>query len=568
MKRLVLLGGGHAHVKVLADLAERPLAGWDVHLVSPYRRQIYSGMLPGWVAGHYPIGSCAIALDTLAAKAGVAFHETAGLSLDTTANEIACADGTRLPFDLLSIDTGPLPAIDQLPGSAEHGLPVRPIEHFVLAWPGLVDRMLGRCRRFDLVILGSGAGGVELALAAQYRAMTDGWSHVHVTLVGSDELPLEGSAGGARRRVARILAQRGLTWLGERRAVRLEASEIEFERGPSLGFDACLVVTGAAAPAWPRAAGLATDERGFIRVGRTLQSVSHPHVFAAGDVAAYVDARPKSGVYAVKAGPVLSENLRAVCEGRAPRGWTPQRRALYLISTGGRYAIALWGPWSAGGAWVWAWKDRIDRAFVRRFGTAARSPRLQRLGIGQARITNPGGHNDVGSGNQRGGRTMLMLKWLLIALAVLTLGGIGAGQAGLFRGSAPTDLGVQNGKLKPPSATDNSVSSQAALYPEHARHEAALIAALPLRGDGPATIARIKSLIQTTSGATIVKGDADYLYAQYTTPLMHFVDDVEFWYDPVAQAIQVRSASRIGESDMGVNRKRVEAVRAALAAAP
>ncbi len=371
MKRLALLGGGHAHVKVLSDLAERPLAGWDVHLVSPYRRQIYSGMLPGWVAGHYPIESCAIALDTLATNARVTFHETAGLGAHLADNEIVCTDGTRLTFDLLSIDTGPLPATDQLPGSAKHALPIRPIETFVAAWPGLVDRMLSRCSRFDLVILGAGAAGVELALAAQHRALADGWSHVRITLVGSDTLPLEGAPGRARGQVARILAQRGIAWLGERRAMRVVAGQIDFEQGPPLGFDACLVVTGAAAPGWPSAAGLATDERGFIRVGSSLQSVSHPHIFAAGDVAAYADARPKSGVYAVKAGPVLADNLRAACEGRPLRRWTPQHRALYLISAGNRHALALWGPWSVSGDWVWRWKDRIDRGFMRRFGTAA-----------------------------------------------------------------------------------------------------------------------------------------------------------------------------------------------------
>ena len=163
---------------------------------------------------------------------------------------------------------------------------------------------------------------------------------------------------------------------------------------------------------------------------------------------------------------------------------------------------------------------------------------------------------------------MLILKWLLIMLAVVVLGATGAGQVGLFRSSAPTDLGVHGGKLKPPSATDNSVSSQAALYPDHPQRQSARIAPLLLRGDGPMTIARIKSVIESMAGAKIVKSDADYLYAQYTTPLMKFVDDVEFWYDPAAQAIQVRSASRIGKGDMGVNRKRIEAVRAALAASP
>ena len=297
------------------------LAGWDVHLVSPYRRQIYSGMLPGWVAGHYPIESCAISLDALAARARVTFHETAGVILDPDHNWLSCADDTGLPFDHLSIDTGPVPATDSLPGSTEHALPIRPIEGFVAAWPGLVDRILGQCRRFQLAVLGGGAAGVELAFAIQRRAATDGWSHLRVDLLGSDTLPLEGAPQRVRRRAAKLLAQRGVAWHGERRAVRVEAGRIVFERGEPQAFDACLVLTGAAAPAWAADSGIETDERGFIRVAPTLQSVSHPHIFAAGDVAAYYQARPKSGVYAVKAGPVLAHNLRALCEGRGPRRW-------------------------------------------------------------------------------------------------------------------------------------------------------------------------------------------------------------------------------------------------------
>lgn len=140
-QRLVLLGGGHAHLAVLADLAQRPLPGWQVHLVTPYRRQIYSGMLPGWVAGHYRIGECAIALDALAARAGATLYTSAGTALDLARNTLQCADGTQLPFDRISIDTGPVAALDDLPGAALHALPIRPIEGFVAAWPGVVQRI-------------------------------------------------------------------------------------------------------------------------------------------------------------------------------------------------------------------------------------------------------------------------------------------------------------------------------------------------------------------------------------------------------------------------------------------
>ena len=143
---------------------------------------------------------------------------------------------------------------------------------------------------------------------------------------------------------------------------------------------------------------------------------------------------------------------------------------------------------------------------------------------------------------------------------------VAAGQLGFLQGTPPTDLGVRDGKLKPPSMTENSVTSQAALYPDHPQRKYADVAPLPVKGDGRATLARIKSIVESMDGAKVVKSEPGYLYAQFTTRLMNYVDDVEFWFDPAANAIQVRSASRVGRGDMGVNRKRIEAVRSALAA--
>lgn len=163
---------------------------------------------------------------------------------------------------------------------------------------------------------------------------------------------------------------------------------------------------------------------------------------------------------------------------------------------------------------------------------------------------------------------MFIVKWIVVVIAAMALGAIAAGQLGLFSSTAPTDIGVRDGRLKPPSATQNSVTSQAALYPDHPQRADAAVAALALRGDGAATMVKLKTVVEALPGARVVKSTPDYLYAQVTTPVMKFVDDLEFWFDPAAQAVQVRSASRVGQSDMGVNRQRVEAVRAALAAAP
>ncbi|MDP4300670.1 FAD-dependent oxidoreductase [Leptothrix discophora] len=376
-RRVVLLGGGHAHVGVLAELARQPLPrGWEVHLVSPSPRQFYSGMLPGWLAGHYPLDACAIRLDRLAEQAGVALHLTRGRALalpppgqvNAAHQAVLTSDGRRLPFDLLSLDTGPVAALAGLPGAAEHALSLRPIEAFVAAWPRLVDRIRST-PGFTLAVLGAGAGGIELACAIAHRARRDGWPGLRIRLVGRDARPLPGAPSRARRLVEDALARHGIDWQGGRGVAGVAARGLLFGDGSGLAADAVLLATGAAAPDWPAAAGLACDALGHVRVDRALRSLSHPQVLAAGDLAALADARPHAGVYAVRAGPVLAASLRAIVEGRRPAAWTPQRHALYLLATGGRHAIATWGPLAWQGDWVWRWKDRIDRAFLARHGT-------------------------------------------------------------------------------------------------------------------------------------------------------------------------------------------------------
>jgi uncharacterized protein (DUF1499 family) len=161
---------------------------------------------------------------------------------------------------------------------------------------------------------------------------------------------------------------------------------------------------------------------------------------------------------------------------------------------------------------------------------------------------------------------MAWWRWLLTIAVGLPVLIVGAGQLGLLRGKPPDGLGVRDGRLKRPSFTPNSVSSQADLHADHPMREYARIAPLPAHPDGPAAMARLHSVIASLPGASIAESKPDYLYARFETRLMRFVDDAEFWYDPSARAIQVRSASRIGRKDFGVNRQRVEAIRAALAA--
>jgi len=366
-RRLLLLGGGHAHLSVLRALADRTPRGCSATLISPYARQLYSGMLPGWMAGLYPLEACAIPLEGLARRAGVHWLLDSATGLDLADRTVATLDGRRVEFDILSIDTGPLARLAQLPGAVEHAIAVRPIESFVLAWQGVMARWRGTRAPFRVVIVGDGAAAVELAFAARARARRESAAHVEVCVLGQGPLPMPGGARGLSRRLLDLLGEQGITWLGDRPARRIEPSCVVREGGGDVRFDACLVANGAAAPGWARSAGLATDERGFIKVDRCLRSLSHPGVFAAGDVASLQDERPKSGVYAVRAGPILADNLLAACGGAALRVWRAQRRSLGLLSLGDGRAVAAWAGLSAHGAWVWRWKDRIDRAFVGRF---------------------------------------------------------------------------------------------------------------------------------------------------------------------------------------------------------
>lgn len=166
-----------------------------------------------------------------------------------------------------------------------------------------------------------------------------------------------------------------------------------------------------------------------------------------------------------------------------------------------------------------------------------------------------------------GPRGTRALRRGLVGGIAIGLLGLGAGCAGLLQGSPPGDLGVRDGRLKPPSDRPNSVSSQAGLHPDHPRSREAAIAplAVPAGSSAEQAMARVRRAVEALPGARVVQAQGDYLYAVFETPLMGFQDDVEFWFDPAARVVQVRSASRVGFSDRGLNRHRVEAIRALMA---
>jgi selenide,water dikinase len=370
LKRLLLVGGGHSHVEVIRRFGIAPEPGVDITLVSPGRFTPYSGMLPGHIAGHYSHADCHIDLDQLCRRAGVRLIESAVDRLDLAAHIAVCSNAVEERYDILSMDAGSTPVIANIAGASEHGIPVKPVATFLQRWARLRETARNTDRNIEIVVVGAGAAGVEVLLSMQYRIAADG-GRARFTLVGDGPSILPAHPGSVQRHFGEILHRRGVVMRLGVSVERAGPGALRLRSGEQLPCDEVLWITGAAAPAWPGANGLLTDAAGFILVDAYLQSLSHPGVFATGDMASMTHApRPKSGVYAVRQGPPLTENLRRALRGAPLIKYRPQRRALALISSGDRRAVASWGSFAWSGTWVWHWKDRIDRAFMRRYHDA------------------------------------------------------------------------------------------------------------------------------------------------------------------------------------------------------
>ncbi|MBL9136116.1 MAG: selenide, water dikinase SelD [Verrucomicrobiales bacterium] len=362
-----------------------PVPGVRVTLISEGSVAPYSGMLPGLIAGHYTWDQAHIELRPLCHQAGAQFYAGSVCGLDLPNGRVICHGRPPVRFDVLSINTGSTPRLGEVPGAAEFSLPVKPVGAFLEGWAGIVAEVRSRAvesATYRLVVVGGGAGGVELLLSTRFRLLKElseargGRLKVECHLISQANPVPANHPSGVQRRLMRLLNRDDIHLHLGRRAAAVEARRVRCDDGSEIAFDALLWATDAGPPAWIRVSGLATDSSGFIAVKSTLQSESHPYVFAAGDVASIRDLpRPKSGVYAVRQGAPLALNLRRHLLGLPLQPYWPQKLSLALISTGNRYAIASRGSWSLEGAWLWRIKDRIDRRWMEGYQRAPMRPR-------------------------------------------------------------------------------------------------------------------------------------------------------------------------------------------------
>ncbi len=363
IRDLVLLGGGHTHALVLRMWAMDPLPGTRLTVINPDPVAPYTGMLPGLIAGHYRRDALMIDLVRLARFANARLILDRATGIDREACVIHLKDRPPLAYDLAAIDIGITSDLPGLPGALDHAVAAKPLGAYAARWETFLARRLAFPR---VAILGAGLGGVELALATAHRLKTEGVK-AQVTLLDRGDSPLPGLSASARRAVLQALATLGVTLRLGANVTAIGPDSVTLADGDKIGSDFTLTVTGARPQPWLSTLGLA-HANGFLTTDATLRT-SDPLIFASGDCATLADdPRPKAGVFAVRAAPILLHNLRATLSGQALRQFKPQTDYLKLISLGAQSAVAeKWGV-TLSGPRFWRMKDRIDRAFMDKFG--------------------------------------------------------------------------------------------------------------------------------------------------------------------------------------------------------
>lgn len=360
---LVFVGAGHSHALALRMLAMKPIPGVRLTLVSPDSLSAYSGMLPGLIAGHYTLDDTHVDVYRLCQASDCRFVQASVSQLDPQKRQLQLSDGSQLAYDWLSLDVGATPDLSPIGNDHDSVVPVKPVASFYTRWQQLCHDTGEQTP--SLAVVGAGAGGTEMALAmAQYFQARQQPAEIQL-ITGGELLP--GFPASVREKMRKRLQAHNVT-LHTHSRVHCDAQQQLHRADQPLTAQWVLWCTGVRGLPILKNSGLECDERGFVRVTESLQTLSDTRIFAAGDCAAFPTSLPKAGVYAVRQAQTLADNLHAAIQGQPLVAYRPQSRFLSLLSAGGKDAIASrGGRLSVAGHWVWRWKDHIDRAFMAKF---------------------------------------------------------------------------------------------------------------------------------------------------------------------------------------------------------
>lgn len=380
VKDLVLVGGGHAHVLLLKRLGMKPIPGLRVTLISPDYLTPYSGMLPGVVAGHYTSDDIHIDLAPLCRFAGAQFIQARVTDFDPYSRRVEIEDRPGLNYDAISLDIGITPDV-AVPGAGEYAIPVKPISEFLTKWQDFLQRYQSGAIS-SIALVGGGAGGVELTLAvhAALSKLSQPLPEFH--LVSASNTILEEFSPDTRARFLAEFRAKDIQLHTGARVSEVTEEGVKNDFGGMIHADETFWVTSAASQSWLGKTGLELDKKGFIKTTATLQSTNFDSVFAVGDIAANQDhPRPKAGVFAVRQGPVLYNNIKRYLLGKATQPFKPQKEFLSLVSTGGKSAVGVRGPMTVQGDWVWRLKNSIDQRFMNQFKRLQKMPSKHGKGL-------------------------------------------------------------------------------------------------------------------------------------------------------------------------------------------
>ena len=360
---LVLVGGGHCHALVLRAWGMNPLPGARVTVIDPSPLVAYTGMLPGYIAGHYARSDLDIDLRNLARFAGADFIEAEVTGLDPAAKKILLKDRPDIHYDVASLNVGVTAMMPEIPGFAQFATPVRPLRKLAVQWQQIFES--GKEVQPDIAIIGAGVGGVEIALAMAHRLRDQGANRPAITLIDA-ERALATVNSRTRRRLLTELKRVNIGLFEHSQISDISADGIRLDCGKAFPAGFIVGAAGGRPLQWLRATDF-VDGEGFVRISETLQTNASNDLFAVGDCARLAEyARPRAGVYAVRQAPVLLANLRARLAGQRMRRFRPQSDYLKLISLGERTALADRSGLTVAGRYLWRLKDRIDRRFMTR----------------------------------------------------------------------------------------------------------------------------------------------------------------------------------------------------------
>ena len=358
--RIVLVGGGHTHSLVLHALRQKPFPNAAVTVINPGPTAPYSGMLPGFVAGHYLRAELDIDIAQLCDELGARFIDGRAVAMARDAQTVLLEDGTALPYDLVSFDVGITSAMPRMPGFADYAVPAKPLGIFAEKW----DAYRKAAGVKSVAVIGGGIAGAELAMAMAY-ALHQRDQGAHIRLIDRSSI-LSDNSETARKNVRAELDRNGVEVIENAPVREIVADGVLVEDGTKIDAEFIVGAAGATPHPWIAQTGLDLHN-GYIKVDKALRA-SAAGVYAVGDCAHLVDnPRPKAGVYAVREAPVLFENLHHALAGTPQQDYVPQSDYLKLVSLGGKRAFGEKFGIGLSGALIWRLKDYIDRKFMNQF---------------------------------------------------------------------------------------------------------------------------------------------------------------------------------------------------------